>query len=165
MCQDHVERERQKARLEQESLKAWLEDREKEAIAVQKELSIQLRCAGRSYQQLLSATRELQKEKIAREKDKLPYIDEIRALKAQLSKGDKPWRDEIAKRDAKILKLQEAAGNQEVRLREAVEAVEPVRVEGERKLKAAEASSAMKLNECWDTLERLFVNDQTKRTF
>lgn len=24
MCQDHVERERQKARLEQESLKAWV---------------------------------------------------------------------------------------------------------------------------------------------
>eukprot|EP00434_Breviolum_minutum_P034796 symbB.v1.2.030801.t1/scaffold3509.1/size56090/4 len=75
---------------------------------------------------------------VGREKDKLPYIDEIRALKAQLNKGDKPWRDEISKRDAKILKLQEAASNQEVRLREAVEAIEPVRIEGERKLKAAE---------------------------
>jgi len=142
IIKDHVERERQKARLEQESLKAKLQDREKEAVAVQKELSIQLRCAGRSYQQLLNATRELQEqlenEKVGREKDKLPYIDEIRALKAQLNKGDKPWRDEISKRDAKILKLQEAASNQEVRLREAVEAIEPVRIEGERKLKAAE---------------------------
>eukprot|EP00437_Effrenium_voratum_P004168 CAMPEP_0181424488 /NCGR_PEP_ID=MMETSP1110-20121109/14672_1 /TAXON_ID=174948 /ORGANISM="Symbiodinium sp., Strain CCMP421" /LENGTH=1062 /DNA_ID=CAMNT_0023547651 /DNA_START=106 /DNA_END=3294 /DNA_ORIENTATION=- len=142
IIKDHVDRERQKARLEQESLKAKLRDREKEALAVQKELSIQLRCAGRSYQQLLNATRELQEqleaEKTNREKDKLPYIDEIRALKAQLSKGDKPWRDEISKRDAKILKLQEAASHQEVRLREAVEAIEPVRVEGEKKLKAAE---------------------------
>eukprot|EP00439_Symbiodinium_sp_Y106_P026237 s3215_g3.t1 len=91
---------------------AQLRNKEREALAVQKELSVQLRCAGRSYQQLLNGCRELQEqldaEKVARERDKLPYIDEIRALKAQLNKGDKPWRDEISKRDAKILKLQEA---------------------------------------------------------
>ncbi|CAE7610154.1 unnamed protein product [Symbiodinium natans] len=125
-----------------EDSRAKLLNKEKEALAVQKELSVQLRCAGRSYQQLLNATRELQEqldaEKAGRERDKLPYIDEIRALKAQLNKGDKPWRDEISKRDAKILRLQEAANNQDARLKEAVAAIEPVRVEGEKKLKAAE---------------------------
>mmetsp|Transcript_23593 Transcript_23593/g.54844 ORF Transcript_23593/g.54844 Transcript_23593/m.54844 type:complete len:1073 (+) Transcript_23593:54-3272(+) len=142
IVKDHVEREKQRQRVEQEALQAQLRDREREAQAVQKELSVQLRCAGRSYQQLLDATRELQEqlaeEKAARETDKLPYIDQIRALKAQLIKGDKPWRDEISKRDGQILKLQEAAADQDVRLREALEAVEPVRLEGEKKLKAAE---------------------------
>ncbi|CAE7235043.1 unnamed protein product [Symbiodinium sp. CCMP2592] len=142
IVKDHVEREKHRHGLEQESLKAQLRNKEKEALAVQKELSVQLRCAGRSYQQLLNGCRELQEqldaEKVARERDKLPYIDEIRALKAQLNKGDKPWRDEISKRDAKILKLQEAANNQDIRLKEAVEAIEPVRKEGEKKLKAAE---------------------------
>mmetsp|Transcript_36972 Transcript_36972/g.75754 ORF Transcript_36972/g.75754 Transcript_36972/m.75754 type:complete len:158 (-) Transcript_36972:2-475(-) len=112
IVKDHVEREKHRHGLEQESLKAQLRNKEREALAVQKELSVQLRCAGRSYQQLLNGCRELQEqldaEKVARERDKLPYIDEIRALKAQLNKGDKPWRDEISKRDAKILKLQEA---------------------------------------------------------
>lgn len=142
IVKDHVEREKHRHGLEQESLKAQLRNKEREALAVQKELSVQLRCAGRSYQQLLNGCRELQEqldaEKVARERDKLPYIDEIRALKAQLNKGDKPWRDEISKRDAKILKLQEAANNQDIRLKEAVEAIEPVRKEGEKKLKAAE---------------------------
>jgi len=143
---DHVEMERERAKQAQESLKERMKAEAQEANAVQKELSVQLRCAGRSYQQLLNACRELQealdKEKLDRESDLIPYIEEIKRLKKEANKGDGPWKQEIAKRDLKIAKLQEAAAEQEERLREAMAAVEPVRLDGERRVKAEQERTA-----------------------
>jgi len=140
VIKDHVELERVRAQQAQESLKERLRFEAQEASLVQKELSVQLRCAGRSYQSLLNACRELQEaldaEKVAREDDKIPYIEEIKRLKKEANKGDGPWKQEIAKRDLKIAKLQEAAAEQEERLRDALAAVEPVRLEGEARVKA-----------------------------
>eukprot|EP00933_Yihiella_yeosuensis_P058768 TRINITY_DN5945_c1_g1_i1.p1 TRINITY_DN5945_c1_g1~~TRINITY_DN5945_c1_g1_i1.p1 ORF type:complete len:1108 (+),score=356.04 TRINITY_DN5945_c1_g1_i1:108-3431(+) len=140
---DQVEHERRRAANNELVLKEQLAKNEEEASHIQKELSVQLRCAGRSYQQLLDATRtlseELIEEKQIREREKEPLFKEIKILKNQLAQAAKPWKEEVAKRDLKIVRLQEAAAEQEIRLREAMAEVEPVRVKLQAEIDAEKA--------------------------
>mmetsp|Transcript_98224 Transcript_98224/g.254019 ORF Transcript_98224/g.254019 Transcript_98224/m.254019 type:complete len:1094 (-) Transcript_98224:37-3318(-) len=145
-----VDAERKEAKDKVLAMEEKMKAKDAEAAAIQKELSVQLRCAGRSYQQLLDATRELTEqlriEEAKRNEAIEPLEKEIKKLKSELSQAAKPWKDEVAKRDLKILKLQEAAANQETRLREALAAVGPVRQQAEAEVKAREEKIEVVLN-------------------
>lgn len=127
-----VEGERLRNLLRQKAVEEQFLEREGETAAIQKELSLQLRCAGRSYQSLLGATRELsdqlRAEELRRVAEISPLQMEIKDLKTQLATAAKPWKDEVARRDVRIAKLQEAALEQEKRLLQAM--AEVVRQQG-----------------------------------
>merc|ERR1712039_696298 len=144
---DQVDRERKQAIEREAALQEKLKVGEAEAHVIQKELSVQLRCAGRSYQQLLGATRELTDQLREQEEEHksqiAPLEQQIKDLKAQQKDVAKPWKEEVAKRDLKILKLQEAAADQEVRLREALAEPPKLKAMFEKEVKAREEKSAV----------------------
>lgn len=135
-----IDRERREANEKQEMLELRMKQNESESALVQKELSVQLRCAGRSYQQLLGATRDLTEQLRVEEDRRLVEIEalekQIKDLKLQLSHAAKPWKEEVAKRDLKILKLQEAAVDQEARLKTALGAIAPVEARAAEEIRA-----------------------------
>lgn len=108
---DTVEDDRQRARERESHLQKLLDEKEKESAKRDSELSVQLRCAGRSYQSLLTAVRDLTEQLRVEEQRR---HTEVAALEAQLkgakvsqTKADEPWKEELKKRDLKIIKLQE----------------------------------------------------------
>lgn len=146
-----VEDERRRAKEKQDALEARMRDSEVESAIVQKELSVQLRCAGRSYQQLLGATRELSEQLRVEEDRRVTEIgameQQIKDLKSQLGQAAKPWKEEVSKRDLKILKLQEAAVEQEARIRKAEAAILPIREQAGAEVKAREEKVQVVLRE------------------
>lgn len=148
---EQVDRERTQAVEREKALQERISKGEAEAHVIQKELSVQLRCAGRSYQQLLGATRELTDQLREQEEEHkgqiAPLEKTIKDLKAAQKDVAKPWRDEVAKRDLKILKLQEAAADQEVRLREALAEPPKLIAKFEKEVIAQDEKSAVILKE------------------
>jgi len=137
-----VDEERRLALERQEALERRMKESEAENAIVQKELSVQLRCAGRSYQQLLGATRELTEQLRAEEDRRKTEIEalerQVKDLRQQLSQAAKPWKEEVSKRDLKIIKLQEAAVDQEKRLRAAEAKIAPIQERAAAEIKARE---------------------------
>ncbi|CAE8708954.1 unnamed protein product, partial [Polarella glacialis] len=93
-----VDNERRRGAHAQKQLEDRLRESQLESSKVQKELSVQLRCAGRSYQHILDAVRDLQEqlayEKEMRVEEKKPPLVEIKQLKQELSNAAKPWKEE-----------------------------------------------------------------------
>jgi len=138
-----VDNERRRGAHAQKQLEDRLRESQLESSKVQKELSVQLRCAGRSYQHILDAVRDLQEqlayEKEMRVEEKKPPLVEIKQLKQELSNAAKPWKEEIAKRDLQIIKLQEQATEKELKLRDALAVPGPLKIEMQKAIDAAEA--------------------------
>jgi len=139
---DKVEREREDAIKREAGLREQLKDRAVKGEKVQKELTIQLKCAGRSYQQLLDANRNLS-EQIKEEIDRRE--DEVAALKRDVKERDviirdaaKPWKEEIAKRELKMLKLQENNAELKRRVKEEHEKIAPIVTKYEDAIKGKE---------------------------
>mmetsp|Transcript_65262 Transcript_65262/g.155923 ORF Transcript_65262/g.155923 Transcript_65262/m.155923 type:complete len:1082 (-) Transcript_65262:108-3353(-) len=157
---DHVHKERQKARENEQLFKETLRAREEEAQSIQKELSVQLRCAGRSYQSLLAANRDLaedlRKVEALREDENETARKEIKSLKSQLVKVVIPWKEEVAKREIKIETLQEANVDLDKRWKEA-EAKLPVveeRMKEEIRVREEKSESILKeVEACKQLLE------------
>lgn len=146
----NVEKERVQAKEKVQMMEDKLIARDKEASAIQKELSVQLRCAGRSYQQLLQATRDLTDQIRAEEDKRKSEVEvlekQVKELKSQLGSAAGPWKAEVSKRDLKILKLQEAAADQDGRLREALAKVAPIEERAKAEVKAREEKIEILLN-------------------
>eukprot|EP00929_Paragymnodinium_shiwhaense_P003046 TRINITY_DN103449_c0_g1_i1.p1 TRINITY_DN103449_c0_g1~~TRINITY_DN103449_c0_g1_i1.p1 ORF type:complete len:1094 (-),score=412.40 TRINITY_DN103449_c0_g1_i1:73-3354(-) len=149
--QKTVDRQRTEAAAERERLNALLEKQQAESQQKNKELSVKLRVAGRSYDQLLTATRELSDQIRAEQAKRLAEVEplqaEIKDLKAKLSVIEKPWKDEVAKRDLKILKLQEMIPPLEQKIREEKVKLPPVIAKFKQELKMREDATEAVLKE------------------
>lgn len=108
---DKVDKERDESALREKGLKEQLHDKIKKGDQIQKELSVQLRCAGRSYSQILDANRELSEQirmEIDVREDKIAALEKmIKDRDKIIRNADKPWKEELAKRELKLVKLQE----------------------------------------------------------
>mmetsp|Transcript_1124 Transcript_1124/g.3109 ORF Transcript_1124/g.3109 Transcript_1124/m.3109 type:complete len:1078 (-) Transcript_1124:268-3501(-) len=148
---DAVERDRRDAAAREKSLQERLAKGEAEATTIQKELSVQLRCAGRSYQQLLGATRDLseqlREEEEQRKREREELERQVKDLKLKLANAAKPWKEEILKRDVRIMKLQEAATDQEGRLREVVQDLNRERERSQGEIQAREEKAEILVKE------------------
>lgn len=157
---DAVERDRRNAAAKEAQLEDRLQKGEAESQAIQKELSVQLRCAGRSYQQLLGATRDLseqlREEEEQRKVEREVLEKQVKELKVKLANAAKPWKEEILKRDVKILKLQEAATDQESRLRETLQNLQQERERCRAEVQAREEKADIL------TKELGFMRDEMK---
>lgn len=111
---------------------------EENAQNVHRELSVQLRCAGRSYQNLLAAQNTLQEQLRVEEQKRLEETQalqlQVNELKDNLDKSVAPWKIEVAKRDTRILKLQEQVVRTEVRLKETMDSLAPLRERYEKEI-------------------------------
>jgi len=148
---DKVDREREEAIRREAGLRAQLADKVKKGEVVQKELSVQLRCAGRSYAQILDANREIG-EQMHIEIDKRD--DEIAALHKIIKKRDEvirvadaPWKAEIAKTELKILKLQENNADLKKKVKEESAKVAPVHEHYKKQIIEKEAAMVSVLKE------------------
>mmetsp|Transcript_74209 Transcript_74209/g.147032 ORF Transcript_74209/g.147032 Transcript_74209/m.147032 type:complete len:1075 (-) Transcript_74209:27-3251(-) len=161
---ESVERDRINAQLREKSLQERLKQGEAESQIIQKELSVQLRCAGRSYQQLLDATRDLtgqlRDEEVKRHGEREELQCQVKDLKDKLAIAAKPWKEEVFKRDLKILKLQEASTDQEARLREALSNLRKERELSQAEVKAREEKSETLLKEVDAMREQLKVQER-----
>lgn len=148
---NQVEHERAHARDKEQSLQDKLKHNEDEASSIQKELSVQLRCAGRSYQSLLGATRDLTEQLRSEEERRQSEIQiltlQVKELKAQLNQAAKPWKEEVSKRDLKIIKLQERATEQDASLRDAVSQLRSSNMKFEKDIKTKEEAHRYLLKE------------------
>lgn len=146
-----VERERREAWEREHGLQVQLGDEKKEAKTVQKELSLQLRVAGRSYETLLTATRELSEQIRIEEEKRLaevaPLKVEIKHLKSQLSVIEKPWKEEVAKRDLNIMKLQQTIAPLEQKVRDEKMKLPPIIEKFKAEIKVREEATECVLKE------------------
>mmetsp|Transcript_52839 Transcript_52839/g.92787 ORF Transcript_52839/g.92787 Transcript_52839/m.92787 type:complete len:1086 (+) Transcript_52839:134-3391(+) len=148
---DRVERERADAAEKQKHLAELLLAQGKQSKAIQKELSIQLKCSGRSYQSLLSANREITEALRVEEMRRVDEVEDLQAkikkLQKELKESSKPWLIEVAKRDQKIVKLQE--GNQDLKkkVKEESEKLPPVVERFNKQLKEKEEAMESVLRE------------------
>lgn len=127
---DKVEREREDAQKREAGLREQLRERAAKGEKVQKELTIQLKCAGRSYQQLLDANRVLSeqiKDEIERREDEVAVLKrDVKERDIIIRDAAKPWKEEIAKRELKMLKLQENNKELKRRVKEEHEKIPPI---------------------------------------
>jgi len=102
-----IDRERNEAATREKGLRVTLADKIAKGSQVQKELSIQLRCAGRSYSQILDANRELgdqMRVEIEQREDVIGELrKEIRDKEKIILVADKPWKEALAKQELKLL--------------------------------------------------------------
>eukprot|EP00928_Gymnodinium_smaydae_P058569 TRINITY_DN4175_c0_g1_i1.p1 TRINITY_DN4175_c0_g1~~TRINITY_DN4175_c0_g1_i1.p1 ORF type:complete len:1095 (-),score=408.45 TRINITY_DN4175_c0_g1_i1:485-3769(-) len=148
---DQVERERRLALETEQNLRRTLHDTETEAKTVHKELSTQLRVANRSYEQLLGTIRELTDMVRAEEEKRVAEVEplkvEIKLLKSKLGVIEKPWKDEVAKRDLKILRLQESIPPLEQKIREERMKLPPVIAKFKEEVRVREEATECVLKE------------------
>lgn len=151
---DHVENERAQSLAREKYLEDKFKERDAEASLVQKELSVQLRCAGRSYQTILTANHELGEQLRAEEERRQAEVtvleQQVKELKLQLSTAAKPWKEEIGKRDTKILRLQEAAIDKEKQLKATREEIPGIREGYEKELVIRKDALAVLVQELAD---------------
>jgi hypothetical protein len=125
-----VEKERGEAKAAQEKLKLDMQEQDLAAKVVHKELSVQLRVAGRSYDQLLVGMRELNDQLREAEERRIAEVEplqrDIKRLKHQLSIVEEPWKKQVQQLSANILKLQEKIGPLEQECRDEKLKMEPV---------------------------------------
>lgn len=148
---DKVDRERNEAELREKGLKEQLADRLVKGEKVQKELSIQLRCAGRSYATILEANREIAKEaevEIEKRDEEIKKLAKtVREREAVIRVADKPWKEELAKRELKLLKLQETNADLRKKVKEESEKPGPIHVMYQKQIKEKEAAMESVLEE------------------
>jgi len=87
-----VERERLHAAAEKRRLEGIMVEQEADAKAKHKELSVQLRVAGRSYEQLLVATRELEGEIIKEQEKRVAEVEPLVKERNELKKKTEDHR-------------------------------------------------------------------------
>jgi len=164
---DHVHKERQKARENEQYFKEAIKAKEEEAQSIQKELSVQLRCAGRSYQTLLSANRDLssdlRKLEVQKEEEAEHARKEIKSLKAQLVKVIAPWKEEVAKKEQKIDTLQSANVDLEKRWKEAEEKLPVIEQQLQEELRVREAKAENILMEVETYRKKLEAEDEVHK--
>jgi len=148
---DQVEKERKVASETHDRLRVELKDQDAEAKQIQKEMTVQLNVSNRSYEKLLGAMREitdeLRKEVVERRAECDPLYEEIKILKKKLSIIEKPWKEEVAKRDLKILKLQELIPPLEQKIREEKMKLPPVIEKFKEEIKLREDATESVLKE------------------
>lgn len=127
---DKVDRERDESQLREKGLKEALNDRVMKGEKVQKELSIQLRCAGRSYSQILDANRELGEQmrvEIDKRDEQIVALSKVIKQRDEVIRvADKPWKEELAKRELKLLKLQENNADLKQKVKDEVVKIPPI---------------------------------------
>jgi chromosome segregation ATPase len=146
-----VERERLYAAAEKRRLEGIMAEQEADAKAKHKELSVQLRVAGRSYEQLLVATRELEGE-ILKEQEKRvaevePLVKERNELKKKLKTIEDPWKSQVRVLKAKIDSLQGLIPPLEQKIREERLKLPPVEAKYLKELKMREDATEAVLKE------------------
>lgn len=149
---DKVEKEREESRLREEGLQAQLRDKVKKGQKIQEELSIQLRCAGRSYAQILDANKELEKQmyiEIDKREDQIENLQkEIKKRDEIIRTADAPWKEEIAKRELKLLKLKETNEDLKKRVIEEQKKIPPIHVAYKKQIVEKEAAMEQVVLEC-----------------
>jgi chromosome segregation ATPase len=131
---------------------------------VQRELSIQLKCAGRSYAQILDANRELAEEmhiEIDKREDKIEDLEKIIRQRDQvIREADKPWKEEVAKRELKLLKLKEKNEDLIKKVAEEAAKVPPIHVHYKKQVEEKENAMESVLRECAGLREEIAVNKE-----